>query len=153
MQNTKSFQFMHDVLPKRYLEFWNLTKVARVRRDTWPSTSGTTNWTTCRSSLSTRWHENCVKLWFKVCSVRRTVSPFIYVQDDLRDCQWRKESWCPEYIKRGGLLWMNVALALMWSKPSCVSWRNWEVSHLFQSRFRSAGSLWEIWRKSSLWRR
>ena len=34
---------VHDVLPKRYLEFWSLTKVARVRRDTWPSTSGTTS--------------------------------------------------------------------------------------------------------------
>ena len=43
MQNTFKLFFMHDVLLKRYLEFWNLTKVARVRRDTWPWTSGTTN--------------------------------------------------------------------------------------------------------------
>ena len=41
----------------RCLECWNLTRVARVLRDMWLLTSGTTSWTTCRSWWSTRWPE------------------------------------------------------------------------------------------------
>ena len=42
-------------------------------------------------------------LWFKVCSVRRTVSPFIFIQDELQDRQWRERFLVTRVYKEGGL--------------------------------------------------